>query len=137
MGNWTLGSIAWDRFDASKVDPEILRNIKAAALVERNGGDYRIYLNRVFADDPEFIQSVDTWSREEVQHGRALRRWAELADPAFDFSVRIDELEAQSARELFAYRRLAAARQPDQAHAVGGIQHLRHAEGRVEVTAPS
>ena len=51
MGNWTLESIAWDRFDASKVDPEILRNIKAAALVERNGGDYRIYLNRVFAGD--------------------------------------------------------------------------------------
>ena len=37
MGNWTLETISWDRFDASKVDPEILRNIKAAALVERNG----------------------------------------------------------------------------------------------------
>ena len=52
MGNWTLDTIAWDRFDASKVDPEILRNIKAAAMVERNGGDYGIYLGRVFADDP-------------------------------------------------------------------------------------
>ena len=31
MGNWTLETISWDRFDASKVDPEILRNIKAAA----------------------------------------------------------------------------------------------------------
>ena len=51
MGNWTLETIAWDRFDASKVDPEILRNIKAAALVERNGGDYGIYLGRVFADE--------------------------------------------------------------------------------------
>ena len=46
MGNWTLETIAWDRFDASKVDPEILRNIKAAALVERNGSDYGIYLDR-------------------------------------------------------------------------------------------
>ena len=54
MGNWTLETIAWDRFDASKVDPEILRNIKAAALVERNGGDYGIYLGRVFADDAGF-----------------------------------------------------------------------------------
>ena len=68
MGNWTLDTIAWDRFDASKVDLEILRNIKAAALVERNGGDYRIYLNRVFADDPEFTAAVDAWAEEEVQH---------------------------------------------------------------------
>ena len=87
MGNWTLETISWDRFDASKVDPEILRNIKAAALVERNGGDYRIYLNRVFADDPAFIQAVDAWADEEVQHGMALGRWAQLADPAWDFEA--------------------------------------------------
>ena len=87
MGNWTLETIAWDRFDASKVDPEILRNIKAAALVERNGGDYRIYLNRVFADDPAFIAAVDMWAGEEVQHGMALGRWAQLADPQWDFEA--------------------------------------------------
>ena len=87
MGNWTLESIAWDRFDPSKVDPEILRNIKAAALVERNGGDYRIYLNRVFADDPDFTQAVAAWADEEVQHGLALGRWARLADPAWDFEA--------------------------------------------------
>jgi len=87
MGNWTLESISWDRFDPSKVDPEILRNIKAAALVERNGGDYRIYLNRVFADDTAFIAAVDTWANEEVQHGLALGRWAQLADPKWDFEA--------------------------------------------------
>lgn len=87
MGHWTLDSIAWDRFDASKVDPEILRNIKAAALVERNGGDYRVYLNRVFADDTTFCEVVDSWAREEVQHGMALGRWAQLADPAWDFEA--------------------------------------------------
>ena len=87
MGNWTLETIFWDRFDASKVDPEILRNIKAAALVERNGGDYGIYLGRVFADDPEFMEAVNTWVVEEVQHGMALGRWAQLADPAWDFDA--------------------------------------------------
>lgn len=87
MGNWTLDSIAWDRFDASKVDLEILRNIKAAALVERNGGDYRVYLNRVFADDPAMIRDVDQWAEEEVQHGMALGRWAQLADPSWDFDA--------------------------------------------------
>src|SRR6266851_2807624 len=87
MGNWTLETISWDRFDASKVDPEILRNIKAAALVERNGGDYGVYLGRVFADDPSFMQAVGTWVTEEIQHGMALGRWAELADPVWDFNA--------------------------------------------------
>ncbi len=87
MGNWTLDSIAWDRFDASKVDSGILRNIKAAAMVERNGGDYRTYLNRVFADDPVVVEDVDRWALEEIQHGMALGRWAQLADPGWDFDA--------------------------------------------------
>jgi hypothetical protein len=87
MANWTLETIAWGRFDASKVDPEILRNIKAAALVERNGGDYGIYLGRVFADDPQFTDAVNTWVTEEIQHGIALGRWVKLADPSWDFDA--------------------------------------------------
>jgi hypothetical protein len=85
MGNWTLETIAWDRFDRSKVDPEILRNIKAAAMVERNGGDYGIYLGRVFADDPAFVEVVSAWAGEEIQHGMALGRWAQMADPSWNF----------------------------------------------------
>jgi rubrerythrin len=87
MKQWTLEQIAWDRFDASKVDPEILRNIKAAAMVERNGGDYGVYLRRVFADDPAFGEVVDGWVEEEVQHGMALGRWAQMADPGWDFDA--------------------------------------------------
>src|SRR5471032_886923 len=87
MDHWTLESIAWDRFDASKVDAEILRNIKAAAMVERNGADYGVYLGRVFADDPAFAADVARWAGEEIQHGMALGRWAELADPSWDFDA--------------------------------------------------
>jgi hypothetical protein len=87
MANWTLESIAWDRFDPSKVDAEILRNIKAAAMVERNGGDYAIYLKRVFAGDAATIADIEGWALEEVQHGMALGRWAQLADPAWDFDA--------------------------------------------------
>ena len=87
MGKWTLESIAWDRFDASKVDLEILRNIKAAAMVERNGGDYGIYLGRVFADGPSVVEDIRVWSLEEVQHGMALGRWAQMADPSWDFDA--------------------------------------------------
>ena len=87
MANWTLETIDWDRFDASKVDPEILRNIKAAALVERNAQDYGVYLGRVFADDAAFRESVNGWVVEEIQHGMALGRWAQLADPGWDFDA--------------------------------------------------
>jgi hypothetical protein len=87
MTNWTLETIDWDRFDASKVDAEILRNIKAAAMVERNGGDYGIYLCRVFANDPAFVEDVRRWVAEEIQHGMALGRWAQLADPSWDFDA--------------------------------------------------
>src|SRR5476649_1616311 len=87
MDHWTLETIAWDRFDASKVDAEILRNIKAAAMVERNGADYGVYLGRVFADDPAFVTDIERWAREEIQHGMALGRWAQTADPSWDFDA--------------------------------------------------
>ena len=56
-------------------------------MVERNGRDYALYLNRVFADDPDFRAAADRWAVEEVQHGDALGRWAMLADPGWDFEA--------------------------------------------------
>ena len=40
MGRWTLDDIPWERFDRSKLDPEIVRIVKAASLVEYNGRAY-------------------------------------------------------------------------------------------------
>ncbi len=54
-------------------------------MVERNGRDYAQYLGGVFHDDPDFRQAADRWAEEEVQHGDALAKWAELADPGWDF----------------------------------------------------
>jgi hypothetical protein len=85
MKHWTLDDIPWDRFDRAKVDSEMLKVVKAAAMVERNGGDYATYLCNVFHDDPEFQAAARAWAEEEVQHGLALARWATLADPEFDF----------------------------------------------------
>jgi len=97
MKHWRIESIPWDRFDAGKVDPAVVPLVKAAAMVERNGADYAVYLNRVFADDPDFRAAADHWAEEEVQHGNALGRWAALADPAWDF-------EAAFARYKAGYR---------------------------------
>ena len=86
MGTWTLGDIPWDHFDALKVDPELVPVVKAASMVEYNAGHYRQYLNNVFYGDDKACRAIDQWSIEEVQHGRALSHWAELADPEFNFN---------------------------------------------------
>jgi hypothetical protein len=81
---WTMDDIHWSLFDPTKVDPDLLSAVKSAALVEYNAPDYVVYLKRVFADaGPETIASLEQWGREEAQHGRALGRWAEIADPQF------------------------------------------------------
>jgi rubrerythrin len=87
MKHWRLEDVAWDRFDPAQVDPSMVPLVKAAAMVERNGVDYAVYLGRVFVDDPDFRQASDNWAVEEVQHGDALGRWAMLADPGWDFEA--------------------------------------------------
>lgn len=92
--SWTLDDIPWDRFDATRVEPDLLRIVKAASLVEYNGGDYATYLCNVFSDDPDFQDAARAWAAEEVQHGEALGRWAELADPRFDFAASFERFTA-------------------------------------------
>ena len=87
MKHWRLDDVSWDRFDPAQVDPSMIPLVKAAAMVERNGVDYAVYLGRVFVDDPDFRQASDNWAVEEVQHGDALGRWAMLADPGWDFEA--------------------------------------------------
>ena len=87
MKHWRIEDVAWDRFDPAAVDPDIVPLVKSAAMVERNGVDYAVYLGRVFHDDPDFRQAADHWAVEEVQHGDALGRWATLADPGWNFEA--------------------------------------------------
>lgn len=91
--HWTLDDIDWDAFDPSKVDPDLLRTIKTASLVEANAPDYVTYLSRVFAGDPELVAEFHRWGAEEEQHGAALARWAELADPTFNFAEALKQFQ--------------------------------------------
>ncbi len=84
---WTLADIPWHRFDASRVDPELLKVVKAASLVEYNAGHYADYLCNVFGDDRTFQHDARNWAHEEMQHGEALAEWARLADPGYDFEA--------------------------------------------------
>jgi rubrerythrin len=94
MGYWTLDDIPWERFDRSKLDPDVVRIVKAASLVEYNGGAYAHHLCRIFHDDIDFQRMAQRWGEEEIQHGRALARWAGLADPSYDFNFAFDRFQA-------------------------------------------
>jgi hypothetical protein len=83
---WTLDDIPWSRFDRSKADPDMIAAVKAAALVEYNAPAYVTYLKRVLAAaGPQTLARMEQWGGEEAQHGLALGRWAEMADPAWNF----------------------------------------------------
>jgi len=92
--HWTLDDIEWSAFDASRVDADLLRTVKAAALVEANAPDYVAYLSRIFADDTALLAEIERWGLEEEQHGAALARWAEMADPEFSFARALDDFRA-------------------------------------------
>ena len=94
MGHWTLDDISWDRFDPARVDPDIRAAVKAASMVEANSADYVVYLENVFADDEEMRGLIRQWGVEERQHGEALARWAELAEPGWTFAPRLDSFRA-------------------------------------------
>jgi hypothetical protein len=94
VGSWALDDILWDRFDPGKLDPDVVRIVKAASLVEYNGGAYAHHLCRIFHDDPDFQRAARRWGDEEIQHGRALARWAALADPSYDFEIAFDRFRA-------------------------------------------
>ncbi len=85
FGVWQAADIHWDRFQAALADPDLLKLIKAASLVEHNAPVYAQYLCNVFHDDADFAVLAKKWSDEEVKHGKALAHYAKLADPDFDF----------------------------------------------------
>nr|WP_068428754.1 ferritin-like domain-containing protein [Magnetospirillum sp. XM-1]CUW37425.1 conserved protein of unknown function\ len=85
---WSVDDIGWGRLDPRRVDSDLLKVVKAAAMVERNAADYTLYLGRVFRDDPEFVALLGQWRDDEIRHGDTLGRYAELADPGYDFAAR-------------------------------------------------
>jgi hypothetical protein len=81
---WKLDEVPWDAFQPAAVEPQLMAAVKAAALIEYNAPEYVTYLKRVFRDSgPEVLSDIELWGQEESQHGRALARWAETADPSF------------------------------------------------------
>src|SRR5882757_1713906 len=61
MSHWTLDDVPWKEFDAAKVNPELVRIVKAASLVEYNGHEYVKYLCNVFDDDAALQTDLRRW----------------------------------------------------------------------------
>lgn len=59
--HWKISDLPWDKLDPSKVSPDLLKVIKAAALVEYNASTYAEYLCRVFGEDKEFCALAESW----------------------------------------------------------------------------
>ena len=94
MKGWGPGDIPWQSFDPTLLDIEMLKLVKAAAMVERNAADYTQYLKTIFRAEPAFLAVADAWGAEETQHGDILGRYAEMADPTFKFQERFQRFVA-------------------------------------------
>jgi hypothetical protein len=99
--HWKIEDLPWDRLDKSRVDADLLKVVKAAALVEYNADTYAAYLCQVFADDPAFQEAARNWAVEEVQHGAALGLWAERIDPSWSLEKAMAKFRAGYSAEHF------------------------------------
>src|SRR5690242_11902592 len=85
VAGWSLDDIPWSKFDPTNLEPGLIAAVKAAALVEYNAPAYVAYLSRVFGGAAKSVEDFERWGHEEAQHGLALGRWAEMADPNWNF----------------------------------------------------
>jgi rubrerythrin len=108
--HWTVADLPWDRFEPSKLDPDVLKVIKAASLVEYGASNYGHYLCNVFSGDPAFQQAARDWAVEEVRHGEALGRYAEGADPNFNLQQAFARFSAGYSFDIEATRSVRGSR---------------------------
>ncbi len=99
--HWKIENLPWDQLDKSKVGPDLLKVVKAAALVEYGANAYADYLCKVFDGDAEFQQQARDWAVEEVQHGKALGLWAEKIDPTWNLEAAMAKFRAGYSPEHF------------------------------------
>jgi hypothetical protein len=86
--HWTLDSIDWSalRREAVASNEALFYLVAGASFVEATTDLYTQNLIEYFSDDDEITEWLRThWLPEELQHGRALRHYVQLAWPDFDW----------------------------------------------------
>lgn len=99
--HWKIEDMPWDKLNPALVDSDLLKVIKAAALVEYAAETYADYLCKVFADDEAFCAIARAWAVEEVQHGKVLGLWAEKIDPSWTLEAAMAKFRAGYMPEHF------------------------------------
>ena len=90
---WLIDQIAFDRIAHERIAGEEtwFYVLAAASFVESLADLYTHNLLDHMKDDPEASQWLrERWEPEELQHGRALRRYVEAVWPAFDWETAFD-----------------------------------------------
>jgi rubrerythrin len=83
---WRATDFNYSRVVPPQFDAELLHILRTTALVESRADQYGDYLRAVFATrGAAWREAIDSWNREEAEHGRALRRLCETAGPPFAF----------------------------------------------------
>ena len=99
--HWRIEDLPWASLTPAAVDADLLKVVKAAALVEYNASVYADYLKKIFHDDAAFCAAADRWAVEEVQHGAALGAWAEKIDPTWSLETAMARFRAGYSPEHF------------------------------------
>ena len=116
--HWSLDQICYERIDVDRVRPrdDLFLLVCSAAFIESGSDTYTRNLIEYFAGDAEFGAWLQQrWEPEELQHGRALRRYLQHVWTEFDWDAAyagffdeyaqlcvIDELEPTRGQELVA-----------------------------------
>lgn len=85
---WTLDDIPWQTICPEiMVDQELLFYLATtASFIETATDTYTRNLITYYSDDPEIAVWLEQhWQHEELQHGRALKRYVQTAWPGFDW----------------------------------------------------
>ena len=94
---WTLDDIAWERFDPSKVDQDLLMAVKAASVVEYNARDYVGYLKAVFPGDA----AMQVWNFADFAAVQGLMRVGGINHKGVFTRVRTPKMAAHVLREFW------------------------------------
>ena len=99
--HWRIADIDFDGIDPAAIagDAFAFRIVFLASFIETGSDLYAGNLVEYFADDAQVSDWLrDTWQREEVQHGTALRAYAERVWPEVDWQRTYDEFFAEYSR---------------------------------------
>ncbi|OAI68569.1 ferritin [Ralstonia solanacearum] len=86
---WTMDDIAYGSIDIARVRNHrtLFYLVASASFIESGSDLYAGNLAQYYADRPETAHwLIHHWEREELQHGRALRRYVETVWPEFDWA---------------------------------------------------